>query len=57
LSATATSGIVADPEMRGEGTLGGIWAWIDAIRPAGPPLSHNPFSPFSTVCVCLEFVT
>jgi hypothetical protein len=40
---TVTSGIVADLEMRGEGTLGGIWAWIDTIRPAGQALSHNPF--------------
>jgi hypothetical protein len=40
---TVTSGIVADLEMRGEGTLGGIWVWIDTIRPAGQAFSHNPF--------------
>jgi len=34
---TATSGIVAGFQMRGEGTLG------DAIRPAGPALPPNPF--------------
>jgi hypothetical protein len=59
---TATSGIVADLEMRGEGTLGGIWAWIDTIRPAGQALSHNPFlrrvlAPSSVPLLCLEFVS
>ena len=60
LSLTVTSGIVADLEMRGEGTLGGIWVWIDTIRPAGQAFSHNPFlRPRSCAVVgvplCLEF--
>jgi len=59
--ATAISGIVADLEIRGEGTLGGIRAWIDTVRPAGQALSHNPFlrlvlAPPSAALLCLEFV-
>jgi len=46
--------------MRGEGTLVGIWVWIDTIRPAGQAFSHNPFlRPRSCAVVgvplCLEF--
>jgi len=53
--ATATSGIVADLEMRGGGTLGGIWV----------PDRHDPdrrsrtpvLAPSPTPMLCLEFVS
>jgi hypothetical protein len=57
LFATATSGIVADLEMRGEGTLGGIRAWIDTIRPAGTGALAEPVFAVLAPSVCLEFVT
>jgi hypothetical protein len=54
---SATSEIVADLEMRGEGNLGGIWARIDTICPAGQAFSRNLcFAPSSVRLLCLEFV-
>jgi len=56
--ATAISGIVADLEMRGAGTLGGIWAPDRHDSPSRTGvLATLVLAPSSAPVLCLEFVS
>jgi len=53
LFATATSGIVADLEMRGEGTVGGIWALDRHDSPGGTGALAQPVFAVLAPSVCV----